>query len=48
MVSMNCRDVHGISTARERTIALVMIILAVVTSTIAICTNIISFFGNTS
>ncbi|KAK7851249.1 amino acid transporter avt6c [Quercus suber] len=34
------RDVHGISTSRDRIVAAVMIILAVVTSTIAISTNI--------
>ncbi|KAJ0045340.1 hypothetical protein Pint_06620 [Pistacia integerrima] len=42
------RDVHGISTTRDRITALVMIILAVVTSAIAISTNIVSFFGNNS
>ncbi|KAL0003466.1 hypothetical protein SO802_017247 [Lithocarpus litseifolius] len=38
------RDVHGISTSRDRIVAAVMIILAVVTSTIAISTNIFSLF----
>ncbi|XWS74745.1 hypothetical protein CRYUN_Cryun01aG0024100 [Craigia yunnanensis] len=43
------RDAFGISTARDRILAAVMIILAVVTSTIAISTNIYSFFtGNES
>ncbi|XVF24207.1 hypothetical protein REPUB_Repub13aG0107800 [Reevesia pubescens] len=43
------RDAWGISTARDRILAAVMIILAVVTSTIAISTNIYSFFtGNES
>ncbi|XVE69508.1 hypothetical protein DITRI_Ditri09bG0157700 [Diplodiscus trichospermus] len=38
------RDIHGISTARDRIMSAVMIILAAVTSTIAISTNIYSFF----
>ncbi|KAL5732936.1 hypothetical protein ACOSP7_032281 [Xanthoceras sorbifolium] len=42
------RDVHGISSAGDRIIALIMIILAVVTSTIAISTNIYSLLGNKS
>ncbi|KAK8500996.1 hypothetical protein V6N13_062763 [Hibiscus sabdariffa] len=43
------RDAWGISTARDRILAAVMIILAVVTSTIAISTNIYSLFtGNES
>ncbi|KDP21693.1 hypothetical protein JCGZ_03364 [Jatropha curcas] len=33
------RDVHGISTTRDRVMAVLVIILAVVTSFIAICTN---------
>ncbi|XP_062156876.1 amino acid transporter AVT6C [Alnus glutinosa] len=42
------RDVHGISTERDRIMAAVMVILAVVTSTIAISSNIHTFFGNKS
>ncbi|XP_059666817.1 amino acid transporter AVT6C [Cornus florida] len=42
------RDVHGISTIRDRIVATVMIILAVVTSTIAMFTNIYSLMGNKS
>ncbi|XVF84084.1 hypothetical protein PTKIN_Ptkin16aG0546300 [Pterospermum kingtungense] len=43
------RDVWGISTARDRILATVMIILAVITSTIAISTNVYSLFtGNVS
>ncbi|KAL9421783.1 hypothetical protein AB3S75_034118 [Citrus x aurantiifolia] len=42
------RDVHGISTTRDRIIATVMIVLAVVTSTIAISTNIYSSIRNKS
>ncbi|XVF40820.1 hypothetical protein PTKIN_Ptkin01aG0146900 [Pterospermum kingtungense] len=38
------RDVHGISTARDRIMSAVMIVLAAVTSTIAISTNIYNFF----
>ncbi|XVE99841.1 hypothetical protein REPUB_Repub03eG0236400 [Reevesia pubescens] len=38
------RDVHGISTAKDRIMSAVMIILAAVTSTIAISTNIYNFF----
>ncbi|KAL6530423.1 hypothetical protein OROHE_014776 [Orobanche hederae] len=34
------RDIHGISTARDKIIAAMMIIIAVITSTIAISTNI--------
>ncbi|KAJ4979865.1 hypothetical protein NE237_010645 [Protea cynaroides] len=37
------RDVHGISTRRDRILAALMIILAVITSSIAISTNVISF-----
>ncbi|MFQ6647944.1 hypothetical protein Gotur_020976 [Gossypium turneri] len=40
----NCRDVHGISTSRDRIVSAVMIILAAVTSVIAISSNIYSFF----
>ncbi|KAG6670322.1 hypothetical protein I3843_01G294800 [Carya illinoinensis] len=42
------RDVHGISTRRDRIMAAIMVILAVVTSTVAISTNIYNFFGNKS
>lgn len=42
------RDVHGISTTRDRMKAATMIILAVATSTIAICTNVYSMFGSKS
>ncbi|XWS65779.1 hypothetical protein CRYUN_Cryun05aG0143000 [Craigia yunnanensis] len=38
------RDVHDISTARDRIMSAVMIVLAAVTSTIAISSNIYSFF----
>ncbi|XP_021295514.1 putative sodium-coupled neutral amino acid transporter 7 [Herrania umbratica] len=38
------RDVHGISTSRDRIMSAVMIILAAVTSIVAISTNIYSFF----
>ncbi|KAK8672357.1 hypothetical protein V6N13_110729 [Hibiscus sabdariffa] len=38
------RDVHGISTSRDRIVSALMIILAAVTSIIAISTNIYSFF----
>ncbi|XP_012459718.1 amino acid transporter AVT6C [Gossypium raimondii] len=38
------RDVHGISTSRDRIVSAVMIILASVTSVIAISSNIYSFF----
>ncbi|KAK6234416.1 hypothetical protein QUC31_006822 [Theobroma cacao] len=38
------RDVHGISTSRDRIMSAVMIILAAATSIIAISTNIYSFF----
>ncbi|KAL0303935.1 UNVERIFIED_CONTAM: Amino acid transporter AVT6C [Sesamum radiatum] len=38
--SVVLRDIHGISTARDKIIAAVMITLAVITSTIAISTNI--------
>ncbi|KAJ4824767.1 hypothetical protein Tsubulata_024399 [Turnera subulata] len=40
------RDVHGISTKRDKVIGATMIILAVITSTIAISTNIYSLTGN--
>ncbi|BFG22935.1 hypothetical protein CerSpe_092090 [Prunus speciosa] len=42
------RDVHGISTRRDRIMATIMVFLAVVTSAIAISTNIYNFFGNKS
>uniref|UniRef100_A0A5B7BIV2 Amino acid transporter transmembrane domain-containing protein n=2 Tax=Davidia involucrata TaxID=16924 RepID=A0A5B7BIV2_DAVIN len=42
------RDVHGISTMRDRILAAIMIILSVVTSSIAISTNIYSLIGNKS
>ncbi|XP_022742218.1 amino acid transporter AVT6C-like [Durio zibethinus] len=38
------RDVHGISTARDRIMSALMIVLAAIASTIAISTNIYSFF----
>ncbi|PON83243.1 Amino acid transporter, transmembrane domain containing protein [Trema orientale] len=40
------RDVNGISTKRDRTMATIMIVLAVVTSVIAISTNIYNALGN--
>ncbi|XP_021904148.1 amino acid transporter AVT6C-like [Carica papaya] len=42
------RDVHGISTSKDRIIAVIMIVLAIATSIIAISTNIYSFMGNKS
>ncbi|KAF8402541.1 hypothetical protein HHK36_010626 [Tetracentron sinense] len=39
------RDLHGISTRRDRILAAMMIILAVVTSSIAISTNVSSLIG---
>ncbi|PWA96210.1 amino acid transporter, transmembrane domain-containing protein [Artemisia annua] len=42
------RDVHGISTKKDRIMAIMVVILAVVTSVIAISTNLYSSFGNTS
>ncbi|KAL5539949.1 hypothetical protein UlMin_043872 [Ulmus minor] len=42
------RDVHGVSTKKDRTMAMIMVVLAVVTSTIAISTNIYNFLGNKS
>ncbi|KAH9767367.1 Amino acid transporter AVT6C [Citrus sinensis] len=42
------RDVHGISTTGDRIIATVMMVLAVVTSTIAISTNIYGSISNKS
>ncbi|XP_027335020.1 amino acid transporter AVT6C-like isoform X2 [Abrus precatorius] len=42
------RDAHGISTRRDKIIALIMIILAVVTSVIAISTNIFNAFSSKS
>ncbi|XP_027110676.2 amino acid transporter AVT6C isoform X2 [Coffea arabica] len=42
------RDIHGISTRRDRIIAAAMVILAVVTSTIAISTNVYKLVGNKS
>uniref|UniRef100_A0A0R0HL54 Amino acid transporter transmembrane domain-containing protein n=1 Tax=Glycine max TaxID=3847 RepID=A0A0R0HL54_SOYBN len=46
--SIVLRDVHGISTRRDKIIALVMIILAVVTSVLAISTNIFNAFSSKS
>jgi len=43
---MNYRDVHSISTTRDKIVAAVMIILAVATSTIALSTNIYSLVRN--
>ncbi|KAK4480674.1 hypothetical protein RD792_013752 [Penstemon davidsonii] len=40
------RDIHSISTARDKIIATIMITLAVITSTIAISTNIYKLAGN--
>ncbi|XP_047334868.1 amino acid transporter AVT6C-like [Impatiens glandulifera] len=40
------RDVHGISTRKDKIMATVMIVLAIVTSTIAIVTNIFNIFGS--
>ncbi|KAI7752287.1 hypothetical protein M8C21_012800 [Ambrosia artemisiifolia] len=42
------RDVHGISTRIDRTMAVIVVILAAITSVIAISTNLYSSFGNTS
>ncbi|KAM7499422.1 hypothetical protein LguiA_023836 [Lonicera macranthoides] len=42
------RDVHNIATRRDKVIAATMIILAAVTSAIAICSNIYSLTGNKS
>ncbi|KAG8380927.1 hypothetical protein BUALT_Bualt06G0067500 [Buddleja alternifolia] len=42
------RDIHGISTARDKTIAAIMISLAVITSTIAISTNIYKMVGSSN
>ncbi|KAI3757808.1 hypothetical protein L6452_05351 [Arctium lappa] len=41
------RDVHGICTRKDRIMAIMVVILAVVTSVIAISTNLYSLFGNT-
>ncbi|KAI9110675.1 hypothetical protein K1719_018113 [Acacia pycnantha] len=46
--SLALRGAHGISTRRDKITALIMIILAVVTSAIAISTNICNFFGSKS
>lgn len=45
-VFCNGRDVHGISTRKDRVIATIMIILAVATSSVAISTNLYSLFLN--
>lgn len=45
---MHYRDVHGISTKRDKIMATIMVILAVVTSAIAISTNVYNMFGNKS
>ncbi|KAL6131677.1 hypothetical protein ACLB2K_070051 [Fragaria x ananassa] len=42
------RDVHGISTKRDTILATIMVILSVVTSAIAISTNVYNTFGNKS
>ncbi|KAL6123498.1 hypothetical protein ACLB2K_076020 [Fragaria x ananassa] len=42
------RDVHGISTKRDKIMATIMVILAVVTSATAISTNVYNMFGNKS
>lgn len=47
-VRFNYRDVHSIATRRDKVIAATMIILAVVTSAIAISSNIYSLTGNKS
>ncbi|OMO49997.1 Amino acid transporter, transmembrane [Corchorus capsularis] len=39
------RDIHGISTSRDKIMSTVMIVLAAVTSVIAISTNVYSFFS---
>jgi len=41
------RDIHGISKGRDKILAATMIVLAVITSTIAIITNFRSYFSNT-
>lgn len=42
------RDIHGISTQKDKIIAAVMVILAVITSTIAISVNIYKLVGTKS
>ncbi|KAI7744929.1 hypothetical protein M8C21_016828 [Ambrosia artemisiifolia] len=42
------RDVHGISTRIDRTMAVIVVILAAITSVIAISTNLYNSFGNIS
>lgn len=44
--AITLRDVHGISTRKDRVIATIMIILAVATSSVAISTNLYSLFLN--
>ncbi|KAK9284062.1 hypothetical protein L1049_012322 [Liquidambar formosana] len=46
--SIILRDVHGISTRRDRIMAILVVILAVVTSLIAISTNLYSSIGHKS
>ncbi|CAI9091815.1 OLC1v1026931C1 [Oldenlandia corymbosa var. corymbosa] len=42
------RDIHGISTRRDKVMAAIMVILAVITSIIAIFINVYKLVGNTS
>lgn len=42
------RDIHGISTQKDKIIAAIMVILAVITSTIAISVNIYKLVGTKS
>lgn len=41
---MQCRDTHGIATKKDRLVSLVMILLAVSSSTVAISSDIYSYF----
>lgn len=43
--AVTLRDVHGLASTKDRVIAMLMIVLAVVTSTIAISTNIYNIMG---
>lgn len=42
------RDVHGISSRKDRVMAIMVVVLAVVTSGIAISTNLYSSIGNST
>jgi len=41
-----CRDTHGIATKNDRLVSWVMILLAVSSSTVAICSDIYSIFSS--